>query len=219
MRLEEVHDRMAAAARRSGRSPAAVRLVAVTKGVAVETIGAAVRAGVLDLGENRVQEARAKQALLPEGPRWHLIGRLQRNKAREAVHRFHLIHSLDRWSLAEELMRHSDGPVAVLIQVNVGRQSEKGGVAPEALAELVDRCRSAAGLRIRGLMAIAPQGEDPRPHFARLRELGERHGEPGWELSMGMSADFEAAIEEGATMVRVGTALFGPRLPHKDVEE
>ncbi len=210
---------MAAAALRSGRAPEAVRLVAVTKGVAAQAIQEAILAGVSDLGENRVQEARAKQALVSGSVRWHLIGRLQRNKAREAVERFHLIHSLDRWPLAQELVRHGDGPIPVLIQVNVGGEPEKGGVAPEALAELVDRCRTQPRLRVQGLMTIAPRGQDPRPHFARLRRLAREHGEAGWELSMGMSADFEAAIEEGATMVRVGTALFGPRTAHKHVEE
>lgn len=213
--LERVREAIAGASRRAGRSPAEVELIAVSKTVDVERIRQAVVAGVPALGENRVQEAREKVDLLGKPVPWHLIGSLQTNKARDAVQLFEWIHSVDRSDLARELDRRArvaGRPVNVLIQVNVGEEPQKGGVLPGQLTRLLDEVAGHSHLRLGGLMAIPPVADDPertRPYFRRLRELrdaaGLRH------LSMGMSADYEVAIEEGATMVRVGTAVFGAR--------
>lgn len=213
--LERVREAIAGACRRAGRSPAEVELIAVSKTVDVERIRQAVAAGVPALGENRVQEAREKIEVLGKPVPWHLIGSLQTNKAREAVHLFEWIHSVDRPELARELDRRARAtgrPVNVLVQVNVGEEPQKGGVLPGQLPGLLEEVAAHSGLRLEGLMAIPPLADDPeetRPYFRRLRALrdatGLRH------LSMGMSADYEVAIEEGATMVRVGTAVFGPR--------
>lgn len=213
--LARVRDRIAAACRRAGRAPDDVLLIAVSKTVDVEGIRQAVEAGVSALGENRVQEARDKVAALGRPVPWHLIGSLQVNKARDAARLFDWIHSVDRLELARELDRRARAAgrtVDVLIEVNVGHETQKGGVAVGELRHLVDGLGPLAGLRLGGLMAIPPVADDAertRPHFRRLRELrdelGLRH------LSMGMSADYEVAIEEGATMVRVGTAIFGAR--------
>lgn len=224
-RWEKVKERIAAAARRSGRDPAEVKVVAVTKTVPVETIRAAVALGLCDLGENRVQEALAKQAVLGrEGLRWHLIGTLQTNKARKAVESFDLIHSLDRWELAEVLARAAERlgrKVSVLIQVNVSGEATKHGIRPEELFPFLTRLlRLGDFLLPSGLMTMAPLVEDPeatRPVFRRLGELflaarKEFALGAGWQwLSMGMSQDFEVAIEEGANLVRIGTAIFGER--------
>jgi pyridoxal phosphate enzyme (YggS family) len=215
--LERVRERLARAAERAGRRPTDVLLIAVSKTVEVERIRAAVEAGVAALGENRVQEAKGKIAELGQPVAWHLIGHLQTNKARDAVELFDVIHSLDRVELARELERRAGARgqvVEALLQVNVGGESSKGGVGPDAVSETLDAIGKLPHLRVRGLMTIPPEVEradDARPWFRRLRELGERHGLP--ELSMGMSHDFEVAVEEGATMVRVGTAIFGPRPP------
>lgn len=195
-------------------------LVAVTKGYGTEAVEAAWRAGLGIVGENRVQEALAKQDALPTCPvEWHLIGALQRNKARHVVGRFGLIHSVDRISLAEELDRRvpDDARQAVLVQVNCSGESQKGGVAPDALPGLLDGIRALPRLIVRGLMTMAALEEDPeaaRPAFRRLRELRDAMTDRGFdlpELSMGMSGDFPVAVEEGATMVRLGTVLFGER--------
>jgi pyridoxal phosphate enzyme (YggS family) len=213
--LEQVEAAIARACARAGRAPADVLLVAVSKTVDVERIRAAVAAGVPALGENRVQEARDKVAALGHPVPWHLIGHLQTNKARDAVRCFDVIQSLDREELARELDRRARAEgrtLDVLVQVNVGGEPQKGGVAPEALKPLLDAVAGLSALRVRGLMAIppaAPRPEDARPWFQRLRALREAAGLE--HLSMGMSADFEVAIEEGATIVRVGTAIFGPR--------
>jgi PLP dependent protein len=206
---------MAAAARRSGREPESVTLLAVTKGFPVEVAREAFGLGLPDLGENRVQEAEGKIAAMGGGPRWHLIGHLQTNKARDAVALFDVIHSVDRLDLAREIDKraHTAGRVVeALVEVNVAGEAQKGGVGPDDLAALLDAMGTLTAVRVRGLMAIPPAVERPddaRPWFSALRTLAERHGLK--ELSMGMSADFEIAIEEGATMVRVGTAIFGPR--------
>ena len=213
--LERVRERLARAAERAGRRPDDVLLIAVSKTVEVERIRAAVAAGVVALGENRVQEAKGKVAELGRAAAWHLIGHLQTNKVKDALDLFDLIHSLDRLELARELERRAaaQGRVAdALLQVNVAAEASKGGVAPDAVGETLDLIGKLGHVRVRGLMTIPPEverAEESRPWFRRLRELAERHGLP--ELSMGMSGDFEVAIEEGATMVRVGTAIFGPR--------
>jgi PLP dependent protein len=215
--LERVRDRLARAAERAGRQPRDILLIAVSKTVDVERIRAAVAAGVSALGENRVQEAKGKIAALGRPAAWHLIGHLQSNKVKDAVELFDVIHSLDRVELAHELERRAGARgqvVETLLQVNVGAEASKGGVAPDVVAEALDTIGKLPHVRVRGLMTIPPEVEradDARRWFRQLRELGERHGLR--ELSMGMSHDFEVAVEEGATMVRVGTAIFGPRPP------
>jgi pyridoxal phosphate enzyme (YggS family) len=172
---------------------------------------------VAALGENRVQEAREKIEALGRPVPWHLIGSLQTNKAKDAARLFDWIHSVDRLELARELSRRAHGAertLDVLLQVNLGDEPQKGGVAPAEVKGLREAMAGLPGLRVRGLMAIPPVTESPertRPYFRRLRELRDELGLE--HLSMGMSADFEVAIEEGATMVRVGTAIFGPRAP------
>lgn len=210
-----VRARIAAAAQRAGRRTEDVTLVAVTKGVRPDRIREALAAGITDLGESRVQEAASKVASLGAGVRWHLVGHLQRNKAGRAAALFQVIHSMDSARLLAELDARAERPLEVLLQVNVAGEPQKSGVAPEALPELA---RGAGGLRrvrIAGLMTIAPQGPDPeraRSVFRRLRELraevGRLLGAPLAHLSMGMSDDFEPAVEEGATIVRIGRAIF-----------
>lgn len=218
--VERVRERIARAAERAGRRPDDVLLVAVSKTVEAERVRAAVAAGITALGENRVQEARAKIAEIGRPVAWHLIGHLQTNKARDAVELFDVIHSVDRIELARELDRraHARGRVVkVLLQVNVGGEATKGGVAPEAVAETLEALAPLRNLAVRGLMTIPPEverAEEARGWFQALRKLAERHALP--ELSMGMSGDFEVAVEEGATMVRVGTAIFGPRPPRAE---
>lgn len=213
--LEAVKARVAAACRRAGRDQAGVLLIAVSKTVDLERIRDAVEAGVAALGENRVQEARDKVAALGRPVPWHLIGSLQTNKAKDAVQLFDWIHSVDRLELARELDKraHAAGrKVRGLLQVNLGEEPQKGGAAPGEVKALLDAMSGMRNLDIRGLMAIPPQvpdAEAARPYFRRLRELREGTGLE--HLSMGMSADYEVAIEEGATMVRVGTSIFGPR--------
>ena len=213
--LEAVKAKVAAACRRAGRDPAGVLLIAVSKTVDLERIRDAVEAGVAALGENRVQEARDKVAALGRPVPWHLIGSLQTNKAKDAVQLFDWIHSVDRLELARELDKraHAAGrKVRGLLQVNLGEEPQKGGAAPGEVKALLDAMSGMRNLDIRGLMAIPPQvpdAEAARPYFRRLRELREGTGLE--HLSMGMSADYEVAIEEGATMVRVGTSIFGPR--------
>ena len=213
--LERVQAAIARACARAGRSFDDVVLVAVSKTVEVERIKLAIAAGVAALGENRVQEAREKIEALGRPVPWHLIGPLQTNKAKDAARLFDWIHSVDRLELARELDRraHALGrTVDALLEVNVGEEPQKSGVRPGEIKPLLDALASLDGIRIRGLMAIPPAAHDPertRPYFRRLRELRDAAGLE--HLSMGMSADFEVAVEEGATMVRVGTAIFGPR--------
>jgi hypothetical protein len=172
------------------------------------------------LGENRVQEAKEKVGEIGRPVPWHLIGHLQTNKVRDALEIFDVIHSLDRLDLAKELDKRARArgrTVDALVEVNVAAETSKGGVAPDGLANLLDAVAAMPSLKVRGLMAIPPEAKDPddsRGWFRMLRKLGERHGLK--ELSMGMSGDFEVAIEEGATMVRVGTAIFGPRAPRPE---
>jgi hypothetical protein len=206
--VAEVRERVAAAAVRAGREPASVRIVAATKTVEPERIREAVEAGIADVGENRAQELVAKAPLLDgSGARWHFLGRLQRNKVRGVAPWVSCWQSVDRVELGEEIARRAPGGV-VLVEVNLAGEAGKGGCTPAATASLVDGLR-ALGLVPTGLMTVPPRDDDPRPWFARLRELAGRVGVP--ELSMGMTDDFEVAVEEGATMVRVGRALFGSR--------
>lgn len=213
--LERVRERVARAAERAGRTPDDVLLIGVSKVVEVERIRAALAAGLGALGENRVQEAKAKVAELGRPVPWHLIGHLQTNKVKDALPLFDLIQSLDRLELAHELERRAAAQgrvVEALLQVNVASEASKGGFAPDAVSEALDTIGTLSHVRVRGLMAIPPEverAEESRPWFRRLREMADKHGLR--ERSMGMSGDFEVAIEEGATMVRVGTAIFGPR--------
>jgi pyridoxal phosphate enzyme (YggS family) len=212
--LTEVRERVAAAARSTGREPQAVTLVVVTKEVGLDGVRAALAAGAVDLGENRAQELVTKAGALVRDEdastralRWHFIGRLQRNKVRAAAPYVALWQSIDRAELAVELGHRVPG-AAVLVQVNVTGEAQKGGCAPDEAEALVDLCR-AHGCQVEGLMTVPPAAGDPRPVFARLRRMtDDLHLRV---CSMGMSGDFELAIAEGATMVRVGAAIFGPR--------
>jgi len=216
--LGRVQEAVARACARAGRSPDHVLLIAVSKTMEVERVRLAIAAGVAALGENRVQEAKEKIEALGRPVPWHLIGSLQTNKARDAARLFDWIHSVDRLDLAQELSRRAhraERTLDVLLQVNLGDEPQKGGVAPAELKRLHEMVAGLPALKVRGLMAIPPATEQPeqaRPYFRRLREL--RDGLALEHCSMGMSADFEVAVEEGATMVRVGTAIFGARAPH-----
>jgi pyridoxal phosphate enzyme (YggS family) len=213
--LVRVRERIAAAAERAGRRPDDVLLIAVSKTVEAERVREAIEAGVPALGENRVQEAKAKVAVLGRPVPWHLIGHLQTNKVKDALAIFDVIHSIDRLEVARECERRAAGggrPIDVLLEVNVANEPQKSGFAPDAVPAALEALAGLAHLKVRGLMAIPPvveRAEESRWAFRALRALAERHGLG--ELSMGMSGDFEVAIEEGATMVRVGTAIFGPR--------
>lgn len=215
------------AAERSGRDPGQVKLLAATKTQPVSAVRAAVEAGVRLLGENYVQEAQAKKELLGDAAEWHLIGHLQRNKARSAAGLFSVIQTLDNPRLARLLDgegRERDRDVHVLVEVNLAGEPSKTGVAEEGLAPLLREVSGLERVRVLGLMIVPPFAEDPeasRPHFRRLRELRDSLNDLGLanvaldELSMGMTHDYEVAVAEGSTMVRVGTALFGPRSPSR----
>jgi pyridoxal phosphate enzyme (YggS family) len=218
--LGEVGKRIDAAARLAHRDPAAVKLVAVSKTVDAGRIKEAWDAGQQIFGENYLQESREKIAALGPGPIWHFIGHLQTNKAKAAVELFHLIHSVDRIHLAQALEKAAAGQQKVqeiLLQVNLAGEESKSGVAPEAAAELLREIRRLPHLQVMGLMTMPPflPPEAVRPYFRALREMRDRlvHLDLGPlpELSMGMSGDYEVAVEEGATLVRVGTAIFGER--------
>jgi len=214
-RLQETRATVARAARDSGRKPESVTLVAVSKTKPAEAIVPALEAGQIDFGENYVQEATAKWPALRERfpqARLHMIGPLQSNKAREAVALFDVIHSLDRESLAKELAREIERAgkaPQLIVQVNTGAEPQKGGVLPGEVDAFLELCRTRHGLVIEGLMCIPPAEDQPSPHFALLAKIAKRNGLP--ILSMGMSADYEAAIQLGATHVRVGSAIFGAR--------
>jgi pyridoxal phosphate enzyme (YggS family) len=209
-RVAEVRDRIDAAARRAGRDPATITLVAATKTVDAARVQAVVDAGVTDLGENRAQELLAKTAVTGAPPlevRWHFLGQLQRNKVRALAPWVKCWQSVDRPGLGAEIARRVPG-ARVLVEVNLGEEPQKGGCRPGAVPALVDALRG-DGLSVEGLMAVPPHDRDPRRWFVALREQAAALGLP--ELSMGMTDDFEVAVEEGATFVRVGRALFGPR--------
>lgn len=218
-RLAAVEERIAAACRRAGRARGEVRLVGVTKGMPATVVREAVAAGLTRFGENYVQEWTAKREALADvlGVEWHFIGRIQRNKA-AAVATAALVHSVGDPRVGAALdaaAARRRVPVPVLVQVNLRAEDTKGGVAPSALAATLDELRALAWLRVEGLMTIPPPlaPAEMRPLFRELRALRDRQRDAAdlRELSMGMSADFEVAIEEGATLVRIGTAVFGPR--------
>jgi PLP dependent protein len=213
--LAGIRSRIEAAARRAGRDPASVRLIGASKTVAPEVIEAAMDAGLRDFGENFIQEAEERMDAL--GPRaqdatWHFIGHLQTNKAKDALQRFDILESVDSLRLAQQLSRRANAPIRILLEVNVAQEGSKFGFAPSEVATAVDAVRQLPNLDLIGLMTIAPAADNPetvRPYFRQLRELAEAHGLT--ELSMGMTDDFEVAIEEGATMIRIGRAIFGER--------
>ncbi len=215
--LQEVQDRIAAAARDAGRDPAEVALIAVSKTHPAERIRPAIDAGQQVFGENRVQEAEDKwpalKAAFPD-TELHMIGGLQSRKVAPAVALFDVIHSIDREKVAAAAARamaeHGRRP-ACFIQVNTGEEPQKSGIAPQDADAFIERCRSVHDLPLAGLMCIPPADQEPAPHFALLAKIAERNGLKG--LSMGMSADYEVAIRFGATLVRVGTAIFGNRTP------
>ncbi len=213
----DVAERVSAAATRVNRTADEVTLVAVSKGQSVEAIEALYRFGHRDFGENRAQEMAGKAAQLPGDIRWHFVGTLQSNKVRLVRNITWLLHSVDRESLAKSWVKGIGAPPPILIQVDVGDEAQKGGVAPENVEQLWKRCAE-LGLTVRGLMTIPPQSDDPeeaRRFFTSLRVARDNLAgktESGLVLSMGMTDDFEIAIEEGASMIRVGRAIFGPRL-------
>jgi pyridoxal phosphate enzyme (YggS family) len=209
--LARVREQIEAACARAGRSGDSVKLLAVSKAQPLEAVVRAFEAGQFSFGENYAQELHEKADALPEAE-WHFIGALQTNKVKLVVGHAALVHTCDRANLAKELSKRAAalGKVQrMLIEVNVGREPQKGGAMPEEVEPLHALVRELPALRCDGLMCIPPADQDPRPHFRALRELGQRLGLR--ELSMGMSADFEAAIEEGSTLVRIGTAIFGER--------
>jgi hypothetical protein len=221
-KLTAIRARIAAAAVRAGRDPATVQLIGVTKKIPPPVVDEAVRAGLELFGENKVQEARAKIPECSSRARWHFIGHLQSNKARDAVALFDVIQSVDSVALAGELNKWADRAgrtVPVLLEVNVAGEKSKFGLAPEDLPAAVAAIRQFPRLEVTGLMTLAPYHPEPeraRPYFRSLREWRDRLGLR--ELSMGMSGDFEVAIEEGATYVRVGTAIFGERKSYEPTE-
>jgi pyridoxal phosphate enzyme (YggS family) len=220
--VQRVRERMAAAARRAGRDPESITLVGVSKTVPPERIREAVEAGLVDLGENRVQEARDKAAQIPGAVRWHLVGHLQANKANHAARLFDVVHSLDSIEILDRLERAAEREgrrMMAMVQVDLADETTKFGIVPGDLDRLLEAAAGCRSVRVRGLMILPPHDPDPgksRPYFRRLRELLQeargRHAALDLQhLSMGMTEDFEVAIEEGATMVRVGRALFGER--------
>ena len=219
--LEKVQQRIRAACDRAGRGPDSVTLLAVTKGQPPEMVSAAAKLGLTLFGENKVQEAKAKIPLCPGNLHWHFIGHLQSNKCRDVVELFKMIQSVDSLPLAREINKRAElaaRTMPVLLEVNVAGEASKFGYRPEQLLVELEDLNALPRIEIHGLMAVPPwsaEAEKLRPHFRRLRELKEHAeaalGAPLPHLSMGMSGDFEIAIEEGATMVRIGTDLFGPR--------
>ena len=221
--LKKIEERIEAACRRCGRARESVRLIAVSKTKPAEAVAEAYAAGQRLFGENHAQEIVAKKPLLPEDIRWHFIGHLQKNKVKYLVGSVEMIHSVNSEGLAAQIEKQAAkcGLVQdILLEVNVAGESSKQGAAPEALLSLLRFCDSQPHLRLCGLMAVAPFTEDPeesRPYFIRLREMRDglkpalRDPDAFRELSMGMSGDFETAVEEGATFVRVGTSIFGAR--------
>jgi len=221
--VARVRERIAAACRRCGRAPDDVKLLAVSKTFPPESIRAAYEVGLREFGENRVQEAKVKRPALAElSITWHLVGHLQTNKAKAARELFHWVHSVDSFRLAQKLEQAAPGGsrLPMLLEVNLGGEESKAGVGAPEIAQLTEQISQLATLEIRGLMVIPPFFDDPervRPYFRRLRELAQEIDARNIanvsmrELSMGMSHDFEVAIEEGATIIRVGTAIFGQR--------
>jgi pyridoxal phosphate enzyme (YggS family) len=212
--IAAVEERIARACVRAGRAREDVKLVAVSKTFPAEFVDEAIAAGITDIGENRVQEARDKKPLVHGRVQWHLIGHLQTNKAKDAVKLFDVIEAVDSLDLAEKLARAAEGQgktIDVVLQVNIGDEPQKSGLARGDVDAVAKQVAALASLRLIGLMAIPPVGtpDESRPYFRELRSMRDAFGLK--ELSMGMSEDFEAAIEEGSTMVRVGRAIFGSR--------
>ncbi|HEX3580934.1 MAG TPA: YggS family pyridoxal phosphate-dependent enzyme [Thermoanaerobaculia bacterium] len=210
--LAAVNARIEAACMKAGRKREEVTLVAVSKTFPAEAVTNAIAAGATHVGENKVQEAREKKPLVQGNARWHLIGHLQSNKAKDAVRLFDVIETVDSVELAEKLGKAAlaiGKKQEILIQVNVGREEQKSGADPTDVPALAREMAGIDGISLRGLMAIPPFDQEPRPYFRSMRELQQRTGVA--ELSMGMSEDFEIAIEEGSTIVRVGRAIFGAR--------
>jgi pyridoxal phosphate enzyme (YggS family) len=206
--LAAVESRIHAACARAGRKRTDVTLVAISKTFGADRVDEAIAAGVTHIGENRVQEARDKKPQVRSAARWHLVGHLQSNKAKDAVRIFDVIETVDSVELARKIARASETARDVLLQVNIGDEPQKSGVSTADVPNLVQQIRAIQGIYLTGLMAIPPIG-DPRKHFRRLREIRDQVGLE--HLSMGMSEDFEVAIEEGSTMVRIGRAIFGAR--------
>lgn len=214
--LSNVKEKIAKAAEKAGRDPSEITLVAVTKTHGPEEINEAIACGVTDIGENKVQEILSKYDSISKGVRWHLIGHLQTNKVKSVFDKVDIIHSVDSFHLAEEIDRRCKAigkTMDILIQVNAAGEKQKSGIAPEELMPLLDEISRLTNLRVRGLMQIAPETDNPesvRKYFRIVKDLYDQI--PGADiLSMGMSGDFEIAIEEGANMVRIGTAIFGER--------
>jgi pyridoxal phosphate enzyme (YggS family) len=210
--LDNIRQRLAAAAERGRRDPSTVELIAVSKTVLPARIEEAVAAGQLLLGESKVQEAKAKIPIISSRVRWHMVGHLQGNKARDAVALFELIHSVDSVKLAAEIAKWAERAgktQRVLLEVNVSGEVSKFGLKPDLLASTLTEINRLPRLEVAGLMTIPPAGKDARPFFRQLRELRDAFGLR--ELSMGMTHDYEVAVEEGATLVRVGTGIFGER--------
>ena len=216
--LEIIEERISAACEKAGRLRDEVKLVAVSKRKPAEAVIEAAEAGQILFGENRVQEAQTKIPMCPQHLHWHLIGHLQSNKAKRAAGLFRMIHSVDSEKLMRALDEHAATPLPILIQVNVSGEGSKSGCLPEEVAALIEAANACSQVEVHGLMTIPPFTSDPekaRGHFSNLRklrdQLQEKTGTPLPELSMGMSNDFEIAIEEGATFIRVGTDIFGGR--------
>lgn len=219
--LDSIQQRIRAACQRAGREPSSVTLLGVTKGQPPDAVNEAARLGLSFFGENKIQEAKAKIPLCSGRLRWHFIGHLQTNKCRDAVELFEMIESVDSLYLAQEISKraeHAGKTMPILLEVNLAAEASKFGYQPDKLDTELSQINSLPRLEIHGLMTVppwSPNAENVRPMFRQLRELKERAeqrlGAPLPHLSMGMSGDFEVAIEEGATVVRVGTALFGPR--------
>lgn len=219
--LIDVMERLKRAARKAGRDPSEITLIAVTKTVEVKKIKEALSGGARVFGENYVQEASEKiEKVRDKNVKWHFIGHLQKNKAKLAVELFDVIHTVDSLELAKELNKRAQKPQDILIEVNIAREKTKTGVDAEGAVKLARAISGMENLRLRGLMSIPPYSEVPeasRPYFVALRRLAERINKERLpnvflrDLSMGMSSDFEIAVEEGATMIRVGTAIFGAR--------
>jgi pyridoxal phosphate enzyme (YggS family) len=216
--LHSVRERISGACRRAGRSPEEVRLIGVTKTVDVDRIKTAIESGLRDFGENYIQEARRKIEEISGGVTWHMIGHIQSNKLKYIPRLFDVVHSVDRSEILEGLEKHGK-PMDVLFELNLAGEDSKHGTATEGLRRLLEKAAGLSHVRPIGLMTMAPFVDDPeeiRWVFVRLREtletMNREFGMAMRELSMGMSSDFEAAIEEGATMVRIGTAIFGERL-------
>jgi pyridoxal phosphate enzyme (YggS family) len=223
--FQSIQQRVAAACARAGRDPASVTLVAVSKGQGPELVRRASELGLKLFGESKVQEAKFKIGQCPGNLHWHMIGHLQSNKARDAVHLFEMIQSVDSFALAQEINKFAERAaktMPVLLEVNLAGEATKFGFRSDQLLRELPAINALKKVEVQGLMTIAPwthDSEKVRPHFRRLRELqiegANVLGAPLLHLSMGMSADFEIAIEEGATMIRIGTALFGPRPIHQ----